>query len=190
MPLLVTQERDSNCGHEQRSEDRYPARVDVKETRKINLIRLIERTYGTRRGAQREFAEAAGLAPGHVSQMVNGTRNIGDSVARRVERAIGLDHGYMDHPHQDTSPPGGTQAFDPDGPLFSRSRSERLGQPPGDRPTLYEQIHEAVEGVPTHVREEILATVIRIAERHHATLLERLRAVREQHPKLDGDDDP
>lgn len=63
----------------------------VREIRRDNLQRLLA---GYR--FQRQFAEATGLAAAHVSQMVNGTRDMGEDVARRVEKALGLPANWMD----------------------------------------------------------------------------------------------
>jgi hypothetical protein len=43
-----------------------------------------------------QVSEGFSAAPGHVSQMVNGTREMGEDVARRIERALGLAPGWMD----------------------------------------------------------------------------------------------
>ena len=65
--------------------------MDITEIRRANLKRLVDASSN-----QREFADKAGLAPAYVSQMVNGTRNIGEKTARKIEAAIGLDAGRLD----------------------------------------------------------------------------------------------
>ena len=65
-----------------------------KTIRKTNLLEQIARFE-----SQREFADVAGLAPAHVSQMVTGKRNMGDAVARRIEASLDLPEGYMDVQH-------------------------------------------------------------------------------------------
>jgi hypothetical protein len=72
----------------------------MREIRRANLCRLLE-SWPT----QKVFAEANGLAAGHVSQMVNGTREVGENVARRIESSRGLPTGWMDTPHDEPSSP-------------------------------------------------------------------------------------
>lgn len=67
--------------------------VGVYGFRRRNLERLIA-TVGE--GEKKAFAEKTGLSPAHVSQMVNGVRQVGDKVARRIEHALGLPDGVMD----------------------------------------------------------------------------------------------
>ena len=66
---------------------------DIREIRRYHLRRLLA-GYST----QRKFAEATGLASAHISQMVTGHREMGDSVARRIEEALGLAFGTLDRP--------------------------------------------------------------------------------------------
>ncbi len=69
--------------------------VTIRTIRKENLLAQIARF-----GSQRAFAQRAGLAPAHVSQMVTERRNMGDEVARRIERNLNLADGHMDLQHQ------------------------------------------------------------------------------------------
>ncbi|MBT2972157.1 MAG: hypothetical protein B6D72_05045 [gamma proteobacterium symbiont of Ctena orbiculata] len=69
--------------------------VNIRTIRKANLLAQIARF-----GSQRAFAEEAGLVPAHVSQMVTERRNMGDEVARRIEKNLNLADGYMDLQHQ------------------------------------------------------------------------------------------
>ncbi|MEW8506848.1 MAG: hypothetical protein AB2598_09065 [Candidatus Thiodiazotropha sp.] len=69
--------------------------VNIRTIRKANLLAQIARF-----GSQRAFAEEAGLVPAHVSQMVTERRNMGDEVARRIEKNLDLADGYMDLQHQ------------------------------------------------------------------------------------------
>jgi plasmid maintenance system antidote protein VapI len=68
--------------------------INIRTIRKSNLLAQIDRF-----GSQRAFAEQAGLAPAHVSQMVTDRRNMGDEVARRIEKNLDLSEGYMDLQH-------------------------------------------------------------------------------------------
>lgn len=65
--------------------------MDSKEVRKANLKALIKK-----HGSIEALAEKTGSSPGHLSQMNNGTRDMGDKVARRFEAKLDLGHGYMD----------------------------------------------------------------------------------------------
>ena len=63
---------------------------EIREIRRDNLIRLL-----SNHKSQRQFAESVGLVPSLVSQLVNGTRSMGEDVARRIEQALGLSAGFM-----------------------------------------------------------------------------------------------
>lgn len=94
--------------------------VGVYLFRRKNLEDLIQSESD---GVKKAFAERTGLAPAHVSQMVNGTREVGEKVARRIEQAIGLPAGYMDVDHESETVIQENIQFDTDaGPrvLFSR----------------------------------------------------------------------
>ena len=64
---------------------------NIREIRRYHLRRLLE-GYPT----QRQFADATDLAPAHISQMLTGNREMGDSVARRIEVSLGLAPGTLD----------------------------------------------------------------------------------------------
>ncbi len=67
----------------------------IRTIRKENLLALIARF-----GSQRALARKAGLVPAHVSQMVTERRNMGDEVARRIEKNLNLADGHMDLQHR------------------------------------------------------------------------------------------
>lgn len=69
------------------------ARMDVHEMRRVHLQRLINEFAG---GEQKAFAELTGCSVGYVSQVINGFRNLGPSVARRIEAALKQPRGAMD----------------------------------------------------------------------------------------------
>lgn len=71
---------------------RYRASMEIKEIRRKNLGVLLENTTHI------AFAEKAGMAAAHVSQIVNGSRNMGDKIARRIEKKLSLPVGWMDGP--------------------------------------------------------------------------------------------
>lgn len=67
--------------------------MDVHESRRVHLQRLITEFAG---GQQRAFAERTGCSVGYISQVINGFRNLGPSVARRIEAALEQPRGSMD----------------------------------------------------------------------------------------------
>ena len=73
--------------------------MDVNEIRRKNLVALIKE-----HGGQKSLAELVRpTAPGYISQLVNGTRNVGGTTARRFEKQLGKPHGWMDQPHEKDS---------------------------------------------------------------------------------------
>ncbi|AQW68351.1 phage repressor protein [Pseudomonas parafulva] len=66
--------------------------MDIYEIRKHNLVKLI----GTQRKGS--CAERWGMAPAHLSQILSDktAKNLGDDVARRIERIEGLPRGWFD----------------------------------------------------------------------------------------------
>lgn len=48
-----------------------------------------------------QIADKAGISPGYLSQMIGKTkhRNIGEKMARKIERALGMNEGALDSPH-------------------------------------------------------------------------------------------
>jgi len=91
-------------------------KTTVKEIRKSNLKLLIKRV-----GTQRALAEICGLAPAHVSQMVTNNRSMGDEVARRIEDALSLGHGWMDN---DATLPTNTESMSKEELLYLKMLSK------------------------------------------------------------------
>jgi hypothetical protein len=85
--------------------------MDVQEIRRNNLIALVEK-YG---GQAKLAKKVPPTAPGHISQMYNATRDMGNSIARRFEDQLDMTHGWMDMPH------------DPESVKIARSISEDDG---------------------------------------------------------------
>lgn len=65
--------------------------MDINKKRQQMLNELIRL-----RGSQSAFCEAVEMSQGQVSQLCTGSRNIGEKVARKIEKRLGLDAGYMD----------------------------------------------------------------------------------------------
>ena len=74
--------------------------MSSKEFRQANLKKLII-AYNT----QVVLAAKVGLSAGYVSQLVTGTRKMGDDVARRIESVLELPNSWMDLPHDGDSAP-------------------------------------------------------------------------------------
>lgn len=58
------------------------------------LKALIDEKFG---GKQADFARAIGRSPSSVWQWLSGHRNVGEKVAREIERKLRLPSGYLDH---------------------------------------------------------------------------------------------
>lgn len=69
--------------------------LTVFESRKLNLIHLLE-TAGV---SGKEFAKRVDMNPGYLSQILGpkGAKNLGETIARRIEEKLGIERGWMDH---------------------------------------------------------------------------------------------
>jgi hypothetical protein len=65
--------------------------MDVKEIRRLQLARLLRE-----RGDQRQLAVDSETDESYLSQVRQGKRPMGDDLARRIEKARRLPHGWMD----------------------------------------------------------------------------------------------
>ena len=67
--------------------------MDINILRRNNLRRLVE-SYG----GQKEFSEAAKVAPNQLNHVMgpNPIRNIGERLARKIELNLGLENGFLD----------------------------------------------------------------------------------------------
>jgi SOS-response transcriptional repressor LexA len=67
-----------------------------EETRRENARRLASKV-----GGKKEFANFLGMEPSQVSQLIgpNPVKNIGNSIAQRIEKAFDLPAGYLDVEH-------------------------------------------------------------------------------------------
>lgn len=73
----------------------------IKDIRRENLVRLTK-SYKS----QRQFAQGTGLATSHLNQLLNGVREMGEEVARRIENSLGLSVGFMSiDPDMPPAPP-------------------------------------------------------------------------------------
>lgn len=67
--------------------------MDNKECRHRHLVAAIER-FGT----IERLAAATETNPKHLSQLKNRTRNVGDKMARKMEKGLNLPNGAWDRP--------------------------------------------------------------------------------------------
>lgn len=69
--------------------------METKNIRRTNLKHLLD-VSGL---SQAAFAERCGLAASVISQLVNGHRNLGDAISRRIEESLSVKKGWLDVPH-------------------------------------------------------------------------------------------
>ena len=83
--------------------------MDVTAIRHQNLIRLVEELKARHPGwMQKDIAAELGLGASFLSQLVRG-KKMGDDVARKIEAARYLAHGWMDRLH---TTPGVAESVD------------------------------------------------------------------------------
>lgn len=68
------------------------------ESKQIRLMNLLELARKHRNGA--EFCQKIGMNPSYFSQLKTGRKTIGDELARRVEKTLGLPRAYLDTQRQ------------------------------------------------------------------------------------------
>ncbi|MBF0421089.1 MAG: helix-turn-helix transcriptional regulator [Magnetococcales bacterium] len=69
--------------------------MDTYEIRKENLVRLLEERFG---GVKKAMADATKMSPSLFHAYAT-EKQVGPKVARRIEEAVDLPHGWMDQPH-------------------------------------------------------------------------------------------
>lgn len=107
----------------------YP-RMDTNSIRRNNL-----RALAARYPSQAEFAALCGTAPSVISLIIspNPKRNLGPQLARKIEAAAGLEHGWLDQIHAHDHAVGlsaGKREFEPN----ARIESEGIDQWTDDTP--------------------------------------------------------
>ncbi|UEH06697.1 S24 family peptidase [Pseudomonas sp. HN8-3] len=81
--------------------------MDIKEIRRFRLRKLIRTRFS---GVSARFAEHIGKQPSYIARIFSDnpqhSRNIGESLAREIERACDLEAGYLDQPPTSTEGEG------------------------------------------------------------------------------------
>ncbi|ENW00181.1 LexA family transcriptional repressor [Acinetobacter bereziniae] len=79
--------------------------MNISDIRRTKLLQLIEQKAN---GSQKDFAAMVGTAPAYLSQIINGTigqngkpASLGNPLARKIEKKLGLEDGYMDRENSD-----------------------------------------------------------------------------------------
>lgn len=74
--------------------------MDVTETRRINLIAIIERSQKKKAA----LSEQIGVSASYLSQITStkNPANIGSQMARKIEDSFELPHGWMDTHHDES----------------------------------------------------------------------------------------
>lgn len=76
--------------------EHYASWMDVDfELRRQNLISLME----SKRGEAARIARLASVEPNYLSRIKAGKKNLGEELARRIERVLELENGWMDQSH-------------------------------------------------------------------------------------------
>ena len=71
----------------------------IKEIRRSNCQYIIDTRY---RGVVNRLAIACGMHSAQLARIFTDNENrreIGDTLARRIEKAVGLEHGWLDQQH-------------------------------------------------------------------------------------------
>ncbi|HDS1303543.1 TPA: hypothetical protein QEK28_000341 [Stenotrophomonas maltophilia] len=77
----------------------YASRMDAITARHLNLQALVA-TLKPQLGTQKAIAIHLDMAPSYLNQLLSG-KKLGDDAARKIERAAGLSHGWLDQPRSE-----------------------------------------------------------------------------------------
>lgn len=77
----------------------YASNMDAITARHLNLQALVARLK-PQLGTQKAIAIHLDMAPSYLNQLLGG-KKLGDEVARKIERAASLPHGWLDQPRSD-----------------------------------------------------------------------------------------
>lgn len=146
----------------------------VYDIRRANLLRLVNEA-----GGQAALAERIETNPVYVNQLVRGApdsrtgrpRQIGDAIARRLERTFGKPHGWMDSAHHAAEPPAVYRMPAPPPSDFAEPRV----------PTDSEwQLLQDLRAMPAEDREALMRDVHAQAEKFRRLVAEHLASLRER----------
>lgn len=102
----------------------YSLNVNVQSNRLNNLRALVGR-FAT----QQDFADSAGVSVQYLSHLLHGRRNIGEKTARKIERALRLESGFLDRSSGDdllgVAAPGLSYRAEKVGKMFDLLSPER-----------------------------------------------------------------
>lgn len=70
--------------------------MDIYERRRRNTLKLIEELCG-KEGGQKAFVELTGRSQSQVSQLTTGIKDMGEKVARSIEKACGKPPYWLDN---------------------------------------------------------------------------------------------
>jgi transcriptional regulator with XRE-family HTH domain len=73
--------------------------MSIADTRKSNLRLVIARH--SKKGTTAKFARDIEYDPSQLSQILTGQRNMGETLAREIEKRAKLPKGYLDNEHPD-----------------------------------------------------------------------------------------
>lgn len=89
-------------------------------------------------GSLKRFCDKADLSPRYMSHVINGRKNIGEDVARRIEVGFRLAHGWMDNFH-----------------------GESEAAQPNDEEFLHSLLQSAYQLDPTGTKEALLSVIMK-----------------------------
>lgn len=140
--------------------------MEIKDIRLSNLHRVLEANGLT----QTELALSCGISPSLVSQIVTKRRNMGSSLARKLEEKLKLTDGWFDLPHSLIDAPHGIE-------VLKDLRHERE-----DRPKLSRQeirLLKLFRQMPESEKNNII-TQLSLKKREYDKLLDELIAVKSE----------
>lgn len=150
--------------------------VDIREIRRLRLLDLVG-AASAGRGKQRRLAERIGKAPAQVSQWINRTRTITEDIAREIERAAKLPHGWMD---SDPAAPHTTGSYVAAPPPATREAPPPPPKPPrdfSDRHQISATDWALLQDIKTAATPDELATIRKRAALIDRKVAERLEAL-------------
>ena len=67
---------------------------EIKKIRKDNLVYLINK-----QGGRTSFSDSTGISKSYISHVLNGRRNIGNKLCKKIEGNLSLENDWMEHRH-------------------------------------------------------------------------------------------